>query len=87
MPSFPEGRHSGTVVPLERANVDTDAIFPKQYGRGTARQGFYWWEFDPTYYGLKVMSWMGLIWGLKGVPDSVYEEAERTKAEDSSQRA
>jgi hypothetical protein len=34
-----------------------------------------------------MMSWMGLIWGLKGVPDSVYEEAERTKAEDSSQRA
>jgi hypothetical protein len=30
---------------------------------------------------------MGLIWGLKGVPASVYEEAERTKAEDSSQRA
>ena len=29
MPSFPGGRHSGTVVPLDRANVDTDAIFPK----------------------------------------------------------
>jgi len=33
------------------------------------------------------MSWMGLIWGLKGVPASVYEEAERTKAEASSSRA
>ena len=30
---------------------------------------------------------MGLIWGLKGVPDSVYEEAERTKAETSARRA
>jgi 3-isopropylmalate/(R)-2-methylmalate dehydratase small subunit len=39
MPSFPSGRHSGTVVPLDRANVDTDAIFPKQYGRSTARSG------------------------------------------------
>jgi hypothetical protein len=34
-----------------------------------------------------MMSWTGLIWGLKGVPDSVYEEAERTKAEAASQRA
>ena len=40
MPSFPGGLHSGAVVPLDRANVDTDAIFPKQYGRGTARSGF-----------------------------------------------
>ncbi|MDB5873526.1 MAG: 3-isopropylmalate dehydratase small subunit [Ramlibacter sp.] len=40
MPAFPAGRHSGTVVPLDRANVDTDAIFPKQYGRGTASEGF-----------------------------------------------
>jgi 3-isopropylmalate/(R)-2-methylmalate dehydratase small subunit len=40
MPSFPGGRHNGTVVPLDRANVDTDAIFPKQYGRSTARAGF-----------------------------------------------
>ncbi len=50
MPSFPEGRHSGTVVPLERANVDTDAIFPKQYGRGTARQGFGAVLFDQWRY-------------------------------------
>ncbi len=32
--------HTGTVVPLDRANVDTDAIFPKQYGRSTARSGY-----------------------------------------------
>lgn len=40
MPAFPHGRHGGTVVPLDRANVDTDAIFPKQYGRSTARDGY-----------------------------------------------
>lgn len=40
MPSFPGGVHSGTVVPLDRRNVDTDAIFPKQYGRSTARSGY-----------------------------------------------
>lgn len=40
MPAFPGGRHAGTVVPLDRPNVDTDAIFPKQYGRSTARTGY-----------------------------------------------
>ncbi len=40
------------------------------------RQVFYWWEFDPTYYGLKLLSWTGLIWDLKSVPASVLAEAE-----------
>ena len=42
---------------------------------GTARQGFYWWEIDVTYYALKALSWTGLIWDLKPVPVSIYEEA------------
>lgn len=42
---------------------------------GSVRQGFYWWEFDVTYYLLKALSWTGLIWNLKPVPASVYEEA------------
>jgi stearoyl-CoA desaturase (delta-9 desaturase) len=42
---------------------------------GAARQGFYWWEFDPTWYALKALSWTGLIWNLKSVPRSVYAEA------------
>jgi 3-isopropylmalate/(R)-2-methylmalate dehydratase small subunit len=50
MPAFPEGRHSGAVVPLDRANVDTDAIFPKQYGRSTARSGWGPVLFDSWRY-------------------------------------
>jgi stearoyl-CoA desaturase (Delta-9 desaturase) len=46
-----------------------------------ARQGFYWWEIDFTYYGLKMLSWAGLIWGLRAVPKIVYEEAESARAE------
>ena len=42
--------------------------------QGASRNGFYWWEFDPTYYGLKLLSWTGLIWGLKPVPASVLAE-------------
>jgi 3-isopropylmalate/(R)-2-methylmalate dehydratase small subunit len=50
MPSFPGGRHGGTVVPLDRANVDTDAIFPKQYGRGIAKDGYGPVLFDSWRY-------------------------------------
>src|SRR4051812_6011621 len=41
------------------------------------RNGFYWWEIDITYYGLKALSWTGLIWGLKPVPKAIMEEAAR----------
>jgi stearoyl-CoA desaturase (Delta-9 desaturase) len=43
----------------------------------SARQGFYWWEYDLTYYVLKLMSWMGLIWDLKTVPIAVRDHSSR----------
>ncbi|HHC74335.1 MAG TPA: 3-isopropylmalate dehydratase small subunit, partial [Thiothrix sp.] len=33
-------QHSGKVIPLDRANVDTDAIIPKQYLKSVKRSGF-----------------------------------------------
>jgi stearoyl-CoA desaturase (delta-9 desaturase) len=35
---------------------------------GSARQGFKWWELDLTYYALRVMAWLGLVWDLKAMP-------------------
>ena len=32
--------HRGKVVPLDRANVDTDAIIPKQFLKSIKRSGF-----------------------------------------------
>ncbi|WP_294383133.1 acyl-CoA desaturase [Prosthecobacter sp.] len=49
---------------------------------GAARQGFYWWEIDVSYYLLKMLSWVGLIWDLKVVPASVYREARQLKHSD-----
>ena len=40
----------------------------------STRQGFYWWEIDITYYILKVLSWMGIVWKLQPVPAKVLEE-------------
>jgi stearoyl-CoA desaturase (delta-9 desaturase) len=42
----------------------------------SARQGFYWWEIDLTYYLLRGLAWTGVIWDLKPVPQSVYAEAK-----------
>jgi len=47
------------------------------YFPGSARQGFYWWEFDLTYYLLKSMAWLGLIWDLKIVPSAVRDNPRR----------
>ncbi len=38
---------------------------------GSARQGFYWWEIDLTWYGLKLLESLGLIWDLRSVPASI----------------
>jgi 3-isopropylmalate/(R)-2-methylmalate dehydratase small subunit len=41
---------SGTVAPLDRANVDTDAIIPKQYLKSIRRAGFGPFLFDDWRY-------------------------------------
>ena len=45
--------------------------------QSSCRQGFYWWEIDMTYYGLKMLSWVGLVWDIRGVPERVLEEGRR----------
>ncbi|MEQ8819836.1 MAG: acyl-CoA desaturase [Sumerlaeia bacterium] len=42
---------------------------------GSVRNGFYWWEFDPTHYTLRFLSWLGLVWDLRDVPESIFAEA------------
>jgi stearoyl-CoA desaturase (delta-9 desaturase) len=37
----------------------------------SARQGFFWWELDSTYVFLVVLSWLGLVWDLKKMPESM----------------
>lgn len=42
--------------------------------QGSVRQGFRWWEYDPSYYALRAMSWLGLVWQLNPVPAAVLEK-------------
>ena len=38
-----------------------------------ARMGFYWWEIDLTYYGLRLLAALGLVWDLKPAPATLRE--------------
>jgi stearoyl-CoA desaturase (delta-9 desaturase) len=39
--------------------------------QASVRQGFRWWEYDPTYYTLRLLSWFGIVWDLHVPPRSV----------------
>ncbi len=38
------------------------------YYQATANQGWFWWEIDVSYYILKVLSWVGIVWDLRVPP-------------------
>jgi stearoyl-CoA desaturase (delta-9 desaturase) len=37
----------------------------------SASQGFFWWEVDVTFYILKALEKVGLVWDVRGVPEHV----------------
>jgi stearoyl-CoA desaturase (Delta-9 desaturase) len=45
-----------------------------------ARNGFYWWEFDMTWYVVRAMQAVGLAWDVQPVPARIYKEARAAKA-------
>ena len=56
------------------------------YYAGSTRQGFFWWQIDITYYILKMMSFLGLIWAIKPVPERVYD-AHKTQIQNLKMNA
>lgn len=48
--------------------------------QASVRQGFRWWEVDPTYYLLKALSWCGVVWDLKSPPEAVLRNEQRLGA-------
>lgn len=44
------------------------------FHQSCARQGFFWWEIDVTYYVLRALNAVGLIWDLKEPPARAYQE-------------
>jgi stearoyl-CoA desaturase (delta-9 desaturase) len=43
------------------------------YYQRSVNQGFFWWEIDMTYYVLRVLSWVGLVWDLHKPPQHVID--------------
>jgi stearoyl-CoA desaturase (delta-9 desaturase) len=48
--------------------------------QSSVRQGYRWWEFDPTFYVLKALSWARLVWNLKTPPREVLRNEQRLGA-------
>ena len=48
--------------------------------QSSVRQGFRWWEVDPTFYVLKALSWARLVWNLKTPPREVLRNEQRLGA-------
>jgi stearoyl-CoA desaturase (delta-9 desaturase) len=42
--------------------------------QSSTRQGFYWWEYDFTYYILKALSLVGVVRDLREVPEKILAE-------------
>jgi stearoyl-CoA desaturase (delta-9 desaturase) len=45
--------------------------------QASVRQGFRWWEIDPTFYIIKVLSWLGVVWDLKSPPKAVLRNEQK----------
>jgi stearoyl-CoA desaturase (delta-9 desaturase) len=50
------------------------------YYQRSVRQGFFWWEWDPTYYVLRLLGALGLVWDLHGPPPHVVAATEAKSA-------
>jgi len=48
--------------------------------QSSVRQGFRWWEYDPTFYFLKLLSWLGVVWRFKAPPLEVVQNKHRLGA-------
>ncbi|HWY82772.1 MAG TPA: fatty acid desaturase [Roseiarcus sp.] len=45
--------------------------------QSSARQGFYWWEYDPTFYLLTLLERLRLVWNLKRPTAEVMQNQHR----------
>ncbi len=43
------------------------------YYQSSTNQGFFWWEIDISYYTLRVLSWVGLVRGIRTPPKHILD--------------
>ena len=76
---FPTKDHSRNNLVLALLTFGEGWHNNHHYYQASARQGFYWWEIDISYYILKILSWLGLVWELKAVPERVLAQGRKIK--------
>jgi stearoyl-CoA desaturase (delta-9 desaturase) len=47
------------------------------YYQASTRQGFFWWEIDVTYYLLRALALVGIVWDLREPPAKVLDGTYR----------
>lgn len=45
--------------------------------QGSTRQGFFWWEIDITYYVLRSLQAVGLVWDMREPPQALINDPKR----------
>ena len=45
--------------------------------QSSARQGFRWWEVDVSYYIIRLLSFVGLVWDVRRVPPTQLRREEQ----------
>ncbi len=55
------------------------------FAPASARMGFFWWEFDGSYYVLGLLARLGVVWDLKMPPRRVFETIDECSVARSSQ--
>lgn len=56
------------------------------YYEVASRQGFFWWEIDITYYLLRGLATVGLIWDVKEVPAHIKFSKNKQHAQELKRR-
>ncbi len=51
------------------------------YYQRSTRQGFFWWEIDVTYYVLKLLEKLRVVWDVTGVPRHVRDDVAEPEPE------
>jgi stearoyl-CoA desaturase (Delta-9 desaturase) len=54
------------------------------YYARSARQGFYWWEVDVSYYSIKLLERLGIVWNVREIPRHVLARGLRSASAGST---
>lgn len=47
--------------------------------QSSANQGFFWWEIDVTYYIIRLLAMMGIVWDVRKPPPSKLQSGKETR--------